>query len=55
MTEIRQYLKDNVLLFDGAMGTYLGAKERSYRNLPEQANIEKPELVRDIHLEYLQA
>ena len=55
MIEIRQYLKDNVLLFDGAMGTYLGAKERSYRNLPEQANIEKPELVRDIHLEYLQA
>ncbi len=55
MTEIRDYLKDNVLLFDGAMGTYLGAKDRSFRNLPEEANMHKPDLVREIHLEYLQS
>ena len=53
--DIRQYLKDNILLFDGAMGTYLSAKDRTFRNAPEAANIEKPELIREIHREYLQA
>ena len=53
--DIRQYLEKNILLFDGAMGTYLTSKDRSYRNAPEAANLEKPELIRDIHMEYLQA
>ena len=53
--DIREYLKSNILLFDGAMGTYLTSKDRTYRNAPEAANIEKPELIRDIHTEYLQA
>ncbi|MBQ7729398.1 MAG: homocysteine S-methyltransferase family protein, partial [Spirochaetales bacterium] len=53
--DIREYLEKNILLFDGAMGTYLTSKDRSYRNAPEAANLEKPELIRDIHMEYLQA
>ena len=53
--DIREYLKSNILLFDGAMGTYLTSKDRTYRNAPEAANIEKPDLIRDIHTEYLQA
>ncbi|MBQ3317344.1 MAG: homocysteine S-methyltransferase family protein, partial [Spirochaetales bacterium] len=53
--DIRQYLEKNILLFDGAMGTYLTSKDRTYRNAPEAANLEKPELIRDIHMEYLQA
>lgn len=53
--DIRQYLKDNILLFDGAMGTYLSTKDRTFRNAPEAANVEKPELIREIHREYLQA
>ena len=53
--DIREYLKGNILLFDGAMGTYLTSKDRTYRNAPEAANIEKPDLIRDIHTEYLQA
>ena len=53
--DIREYLKDNILLFDGAMGTYLTSKDRTWRNDPEAANLEKPELIREIHLEYLQA
>ena len=53
--DIREYLKNNILLFDGAMGTYLTSKDRTYRNAPEAANIEKPDLIRDIHTEYLQA
>lgn len=55
MNPIREYLKDNVLLLDGAMGTYICAKDRSFKNLPEEANLLKPDLVREIHLEYLQA
>ncbi|MBR5098367.1 MAG: bifunctional homocysteine S-methyltransferase/methylenetetrahydrofolate reductase, partial [Spirochaetales bacterium] len=31
------------------------SKDRTYRNAPEAANIEKPDLIRDIHTEYLQA
>ncbi|MBQ7282521.1 MAG: bifunctional homocysteine S-methyltransferase/methylenetetrahydrofolate reductase, partial [Spirochaetales bacterium] len=53
--DIREYLEKNILLFDGAMGTYLTSKDRTYRNAPEAANLEKPELIRDIHMEYLQA
>ena len=53
--DIREYLKDKILLFDGAMGTYLSTKDRAFRNAPEEANIGKPELIREIHREYLHA
>ncbi|MBO6000541.1 MAG: bifunctional homocysteine S-methyltransferase/methylenetetrahydrofolate reductase [Spirochaetales bacterium] len=52
---VREYLKDNVLLLDGAMGTYISMKDRSFRNLPEEANLDKPDLVKEIHLEYLRS
>jgi len=53
--KLRDYLKDNVLLLDGAMGTYISMKDRTFRNLPEEATLNKPDLVREIHLEYLKA
>ena len=53
--KVREYLKDNVLLLDGAMGTYISLKDRAFRNLPEEANLQKPDLVKEIHLEYLNA
>ena len=55
MTGIREYLKNNVLLLDGAMGTYLNLKDRSFGGQPEEANLSNPALVREIHLEYLKA
>ena len=55
VSDIRSYLKDNILLFDGAMGTYLSSIEHSYQNAPEEANLDMPDLVRRIHLEYLKA
>ena len=55
VSNVRTYLKDNILLFDGAMGTYLSSLERSYKNEPEQAVLDMPDLVRRIHLEYLKA
>lgn len=55
MTEIRQYLKEQVLLFDGAMGTYFssGYSDPHYRC--EYANLTSPHTIREIHRRYLQA
>lgn len=54
MTDIKDILKDGILLTDGAMGTYystLGGRcERA-----EFANIEQPELIEKIHREYVEA
>ena len=52
---VREYLKDSILLFDGAMGTYLNTLDRRFRTSPEQANLDRPELVARIHGEYLDA
>ena len=53
--DIRSFLKENILLFDGAMGTYLAAKDRALRNEVELANLTAPEKILDIHEEYLEA
>ena len=55
VSDIRSYLKDNILLFDGAMGTYLTSLEHSFQSAPEEAVLSMPDLVRRIHLEYLKA
>lgn len=55
MQDIRSYLKENRLLFDGAMGTYLVARTGRPAARCEQANLERPEEVLAIHRAYLQA
>lgn len=51
---IREYLKKEKLICDGAFGTYF--MQKTGKNLlPEQANLEMPELVTNIHMEYLEA
>ena len=52
---IREYLKSNRLITDGAMGTYYEKKYPSGELLPEKENLLHPERIREIHLEYLQA
>ena len=52
---LHNYLKGNILLFDGAMGTYLVGKDRHLGSNCEKANLEAPELVSGIHKEYLAA
>lgn len=52
--DIRDYLKENKILTDGAFGTYYSSKYDS-DELPERANILFPERVKSIHLEYLMA
>ncbi|MDD3839041.1 MAG: bifunctional homocysteine S-methyltransferase/methylenetetrahydrofolate reductase [Clostridia bacterium] len=52
---IEDYLKNNVLLTDGAMGTYyskLSGKDAMYTEI---ANITQPELIKKIHMEYINA
>lgn len=49
---IREFLKKNKILFDGAFGTYFAQKNPNI--LPEKANLTLPSLVSNIHLEYIE-
>lgn len=50
--ELREYLKENKLLADGAFGTYY-ANLLNDDSIPEQANISNPAIVKKIHLNYI--
>jgi homocysteine S-methyltransferase len=39
---IREYLKENILITDGAMGTYYGEKTGEENSFCELANINSP-------------
>ena len=54
MENIREFLKQNILLFDGAMGTYYAecAKDNT---ICELANINDPGLIKKIHREYIES
>lgn len=51
--QIRERIQQKKLLFDGAFGTYYGGKYDT-KQLPELANLEAPERVKEIHTEYLE-
>ena len=48
-------VKENVLLFDGAMGTFLQARGLQVGDCPEEWNVTHPEIVKDIHKSYYDA
>lgn len=52
--KIHEYLQDKKIICDGAFGTYFSALFDD-EILPEQANIQHPELVKKIHSSYLDA
>lgn len=52
---IREYLKQHRLVTDGAMGTYYAEKKRSASLVSEWANLTEPEVIAQIHREYLEA
>ena len=52
---IRNLLGKERLYFDGGMGTLLQAKGLKAGELPELWNITHPEIIKDIHLSYLNA
>lgn len=55
MTDIREQLKKQKIIADGAFGTYYQNLAGEDAGLPELANIENPELVQRIHQEYINA
>lgn len=52
---IKEYLQENILLADGAMGTYYSQITGKDATSPEWANETEPEIIRAIHEEYIQA
>lgn len=52
---IRDFLKKHVLIMDGAMGTYYSQTTNRYDVPPELANINHPQIIEDIHREYISA
>ncbi len=53
--KIKEYLKDNFLIFDGAMGTYFSSLYDNPLYKCEYANITNPNFIKDIHKQYLEA
>jgi homocysteine S-methyltransferase len=52
---ILDYLKENILLTDGAMGTYYAELTGDYHTTCELANLHNPDVIRKIHQQYLDA
>lgn len=53
--DIREYLANNRLITDGAMGTWYDRLTGYKGNLAERANLENPQQIRDIHHAYIEA
>ncbi|MDO4467734.1 MAG: bifunctional homocysteine S-methyltransferase/methylenetetrahydrofolate reductase [Bacillota bacterium] len=51
---IRDYIREHKLLFDGAMGTYFSQINKKRGVGCELANLSQPELIRQIHQEYIE-
>lgn len=54
-TELKERLKDSVLLLDGAMGTMLYSKGIFINQCFDELNLSRPDLVKEIHREYVNA
>ncbi len=52
---LREYIQQNRIIADGAMGTYYAEKKQNQQAVSEMANIKEPELVKNIHREYIEA
>jgi len=53
--DIRERLNKEILIFDGAMGTMVQSKGLKLGELPEVLNIKNPEMIRQIHQDYIDA
>ena len=50
---LKEYIKDNILIFDGAMGTMLQKKGLKLGENPEALNLKEPSIIEEIHREYI--
>jgi len=51
----RERLKAGIIICDGAMGTYLNQKGVPYEHCFDELNLSKPELISEIHREFIEA
>ncbi|MGN0410082.1 MAG: bifunctional homocysteine S-methyltransferase/methylenetetrahydrofolate reductase [Candidatus Fimousia sp.] len=49
----REYLKEHILIMDGAMGTYYDSLKSDKNQIAEEANLADPVFIKSIHKEYL--
>jgi homocysteine S-methyltransferase len=52
-TDLMDYLRENVVVFDGAMGTQLYSKGVYINRCFDELNISNPEMVREVHQDYI--
>jgi homocysteine S-methyltransferase len=52
---MKQYLKEHRLIPDGSMGTYYSLIKNQDRIISEYANITEPEVIKQIHKEYIKS
>ncbi len=52
---LKEFLKDNILIFDGAMGTMLQKKGLKLGQNPEILNLTNPEIIEEVHREYIES
>ncbi len=53
--KLNEYLKEHVLITDGALGTYYDRKKQDKDQVAEEANLTDPKLIQEIHETYLEA
>ena len=53
--KLKDFLQENILLMDGAMGTYYQQLQEHKEDIAELATISQPEVILNIHKEYLAA
>jgi homocysteine S-methyltransferase len=52
---LHEYMQHNILITDGAMGTYFATKEQKDNAVSERALSKEPEKIKTIHREYIDA
>ena len=55
MQDFREFVEKNIVVFDGAMGTRLYEKGVYINRVYDELNLSQPELVQEVHREYLAA
>lgn len=53
--EVKEFLKENILVIDGAMGTILQSKGLKLGEFPDILSITEREKVKEVHQEYIQS
>ena len=53
--EVKEYIKNNILVFDGAMGTMLQKKGLKLGENPDILSITQKDVIKEIHKEYIES